>query len=277
MGRKRKPLDTRIEIITPENIGFQYRIAGPFRRLPAYLIDLAIRVGLAVAMLFVTSMIFGWAGIRDVGVGIWLMMAFLLTWFYGGFFEAVYNGQTPGKRLMDIRVLTSDGHAINALQAVLRNVLRSADMLPFCYLLGLLTASTNDRFQRLGDLACGTMVVVEQQRRLAGVVEIQDPVVHQLAAQIPAGFQPDRALARALAAYVGRRLNFPPLRRRRLALYLAAPLRSRLELPLDTDPDQLLCALYERAFINERAKNDESIRAVGIAEGELAGAGIALP
>jgi uncharacterized RDD family membrane protein YckC len=256
MGRKHTPLDTRIEIITPENIGFQYRIAGPFRRLPAYLIDLAIRVTVAGVALFAVGLVFGMAGIGGVGVGVWLLLAFLLTWFYGGVFETIWNGQTPGKRMMAIRVLSSDGQAINALQAVLRNVLRSADALPFCYLLGLLTASMNDRFQRLGDLACGTMVVVEERQYLAGVAQIQDPLVHRLAAQISAGFQPDRALARSLAAYVGRRQNFPPARRVQLAMYLAAPLRRRLDLPRDTDPDRLLCALYQRTFITEEETQD---------------------
>ncbi|MEA1952653.1 MAG: RDD family protein [Planctomycetota bacterium] len=257
MGRKRKPLDTRIEIVTPENIGFQYRIAGPFRRLPAYLIDVAIRFGVAIVALIVIGIIFGMAQIWGVGVGLWLLLLFLMDWFYGGFFETIWNGQTPGKRLMRIRVLSSDGQAINALQAVLRNILRAADWLPFGYLLGLLTATMNDRFQRLGDLACGTMVVIEERQWLAGVAQVQDPLVHRLAAEIPVGFQPDRALAQTLAAYVGRRLNFPPERRAQLACYLAEPLGERLGLPADTDPDRLLCALYQRTFITEEELEEQ--------------------
>ena len=251
MGRTRKPLDTRIEIVTPENIGFQYRIAGPFRRLPAYLIDLAIRLGVALVAFIAVGIVFGLAQIWGVGTGLWLLLIFLMDWFYGGFFETIWNGQTPGKRIMRIRVLSSDGQPINALQAVLRNVLRAADMLPFGYMVGLMTASMNDRFQRLGDLACRTMVVIEERQWLGGVAQVQDPLVHRLAAEIPVGFQPDRALAQTLAAYVGRRLNFPPARRAQLACYLADPLGERLGLPRDTDPDRLLCALYQRTFITE--------------------------
>lgn len=251
MGRKHKPLDTRIEIVTPENIGFQYRIAGPFRRLPAYLIDLAIRFGVLGATLVAIGIVFGMADIEGVGFGLWMLLFFLMTWFYGGFFETIWNGQTPGKRIMHIRVLSADGQAINALQAVLRNVLRAADVLPFGYLLGLLTASMNDRFQRLGDLACGTMVVIEERQWLGGVAQVQDPLVHRLASEIPVGFQPDRALAQTLAAYVGRRLNFPPVRRAQLACYLADPLGEQLGLPADIDPDRLLCALYQRTFVTE--------------------------
>ena len=263
MGQNHKPLDTRIEIVTPENIGFQYRIAGPFRRLPAYLIDLAIRVGVAVVALIAIGIFFGLAQIEGVGIGLWLLMLFLMDWFYGGFFETIWNGQTPGKRIMHIRVLSSDGQAINALQAVLRNVLRAADMLPFGYLLGLMTASMNDRFQRLGDLACRTMVVIEERQWLGGVAQVQDHFVNRLASEIPVGFQPDRTLAQTLAAYVGRRLNFPPARREQLAQYLADPLGERLGLPADTDPDRLLCALYQRTFITEEELEEQSAAAPG--------------
>ena len=49
---------------------------------------------------------------------------FLVSWFYGGFFEAYWNGQTPGKRIMGLRVLSTNGRPINGYQAVLRNLLR---------------------------------------------------------------------------------------------------------------------------------------------------------
>lgn len=95
-------LDTYIQIVTPENIAFQYRVAGPFRRLPAYLIDLAIRLGVAIGGTLTAMWGFGAAGIGDVGFGLAMCLWFLLAWFYGGLFESLWNGQTPGKRLMRI-------------------------------------------------------------------------------------------------------------------------------------------------------------------------------
>lgn len=253
MPEKTAPLDTRIEIVTPENIAFAYRVAGPFRRLPAYLIDLGIRLGVALFGLFVLSFAFGVAGLEGFGLGLWLTLAFLLTWFYGGVFETFWNGQTPGKMLMRIRVLSTDGQAINALQAVLRNVLRTVDGQPgLLYLLGLVSATMNDRFQRLGDLACGTMVVVEERQWCGGVVRIDDPEAIRLAALLPVSFQPSRSLGRALATYVGRRRTFSPTRRMQLARHLSVPLCREMELPSDTDPDRLLCALYHRTFITDR-------------------------
>jgi len=249
--------DTTIEIVTPENIAFQYRVAGPFRRLPAYLIDLVIRALIVGVGGFALSIA---VGLALLGPSWWiggtLALLFIVTWFYGGLFEALWNGQTPGKRLMQIRVLSIDGQPINGMQAVGRHLLRAVDMLPVCYLLGLLAAAMNNRFQRLGDWACGTMVVVEERQWLYGhgVIRLAEPEVKRLAEQIPANFQPSRSLARALAAYVQRRRNFSWGRRLEIARHLGEPLREKFNLPLSTNVDLLLCALYHRTFITDRRR-----------------------
>jgi len=255
-------LDTHIEIVTPENIAFRYRIAGPFRRLPAYVIDVAIRLGVVVVGGLVLSFAFGITGLENVGAGLALVLWFLLTWFYGGLFETFWNGQTPGKRLMQIRVVSVDGNPINGLQAVLRNILRILDgqpgfsyiVGPFTYVFGLLAAASNDRFQRLGDLVCGTMVVVEERSWLAGVIRVGEPEADRMVGSIPVGFQPSRTLSRALSAYVQRRRNFSHGRRLEIARHLGEPLRQEFNLPPDTDLDLLLCALYQRTFLTDAAE-----------------------
>lgn len=255
-------LDTSIEIVTPENIAFQYRVAGPFRRLPAYLIDLVIRVFAAAVGMYALALLFHALGLGDAGVGVGLVLWFALAWFYGGLFETYYNGQTPGKRMMRVRVVSTDGQPIAGWQAVLRNVLRFVDGQPmffpfpaplpfFPYLLGLLGTSVNKRFQRVGDLVSGTMVVVEDRQRLDGVMRIGDAAAIELAARIPPNFRPSRTLARALAAYVTRRANFSLGRRMEIARHVAEPLCERFGLPPQTDPDLLLCALYHRVFVTE--------------------------
>lgn len=245
-------LDNTIEIVTPENIAFRYQVAGPFRRLPAYLIDLLIRVMVGVAAFLLAMLVLGIAGLPGMGLGLTLVFWFALEWFYGGVFEAFWNGQTPGKRLMQIRVLSSDGQPINGLQAVLRNVLRAVDQQPVALcLLGLLAAMMNDRFQRLGDLACGTMVVVEERRWFRGVIRFNHPEAIRLAGAIPPSFQVTRSMARALATYVQRRMLFPPMRRLEIARHLGEPLREEFNLPGNTDLDMLLCGLYQRTFITD--------------------------
>ena len=56
---KKAPLDTTIEVVTPENIAFEYQLAGPFRRLPAFLIDLFLRVAFFFLLLFAIVIIGG--------------------------------------------------------------------------------------------------------------------------------------------------------------------------------------------------------------------------
>ena len=261
MPKPPRQLDSRIEIVTPENIAFDYVLAGPFRRLPAYLIDVGIRMGVLTGIFFGASLA-GIAGAAGFGFGMLLVSWFVLSWFYGGLFETYWNGQTPGKRLVRLRVLSVDGRPINAMQAILRNVLRDVDAWPYfgygsavgvpLYMLGLVTMTANNRYQRLGDLACGTIVVVEERASLRGLAQIGHQRVLEFAQQLPPNFTASRALSQALSAYVARRERFSAARRFELARILAEPIVERYRLSPDTDPDMLLCALYYRAFIADR-------------------------
>ncbi len=259
MAEKSDPFDTAIDIITPENITFQYRVAGPFQRMPAYLIDLLIRFACIAFfwVVFVCSGVIAFA----FGLGPFLIAVFLLEWFYGGLFETFWNGQTPGKRLCRLRVVCTDGQPISGMQAVLRNFLRVVDLMPSMFYVatfqvGVFAMSLNDRFQRLGDFVCGTMVVVEEPQRLYGVARVTEPEALRLAGEIPPGFQVGRSLALALSNYVQRRLLFPEPRRLEIAQHLGEPLRVKFDLPLGTNPDMLLCAVYHRTFIDDREEPD---------------------
>jgi len=257
MESAEKQLDNQIAIVTPENIAFHYRVAGPFRRLMAYLIDLMIQA-LVVAVAGTALLIaFGFAGLVGIGMFAVLITYFVLNWFYGGLFETFWNGQTPGKRAMRIRVIGADGQPITGMQAVARNFFRIADSVPIVfwviptYQVGLLTMAANNRFQRLGDWATGTMVVIEEPQRLYGVARVAEPEAIRLAGYLPTDFQVSRSLGRALSAYVQRRRTFPWKRRLEIAMHLAEPLRVKFDLPVGTNHDLLLCALYHRAFIAE--------------------------
>ncbi len=254
-------IDSTIDVITPENIAFHYQAAGPFRRLPAFLIDLCIRIAIAVVAVIGLGVVGG-----GLGIAATLLLFFVMEWFYGGLFETYWNGQTPGKWLMRIRVLQTNGQPIDGMQAVMRNLFRAVDMMPPVplflgpgamlsvptFLVGLITPMCNRRYQRLGDLVCGTMVVVESRSWLFGVARIEDPRTEQLAALLPANFKVSRSLAKALATYVERRRFFAPARRREIARHIGAPLLERFRLPSDTSHDLLLCALYYRTFIADR-------------------------
>lgn len=266
MERDEKQLDAEVDIVTPENIAFRYQVAGPFRRLPAYLIDLAIRVaimvGLSIALYFLGFVLQG------LSVTILLVIAFLMEWFYGGIFETMWNGQTPGKRMMGLRVLTADGRPLTSMQAIMRNVLRTVDLFPLVplnalvpelgplpiplFLVGLIVCTMNNRYQRLGDLVCNTIVVIEDRGGLMAAAKLEDPRAAQLAEFLPPNFVVSRTLAQALAIYVERRPYFSLQRRREIAAHIAEPLMAKFGFPPDTSYDLLLCALYHNTFIAER-------------------------
>jgi len=88
--------------------------------------------------------------------------AFLLPVVYFAIFEAYVGGQTPGKMVVKIKVVKENGAPCDLAEALIRNILRIIDQLPFFYLLGLLLIATSDKNQRLGDMAANTLVVKAQ-------------------------------------------------------------------------------------------------------------------
>ncbi len=279
MSNPTAQLDATMNVVTPENISFQYRVAGPFRRLPAFLLDLLLRAGIitvlyfAVAMLSIASL--GNLTFSGMMVAVLIVSWFVVSWFYGGLFETYMNGQTPGKIIMRIRVLTVDGQPIGGMQAIMRNLMRDADMFPLLSIqllgapvpfyviptfgLGLIVMMLNRRFQRLGDIVCGTVVVMEERKWLAGVAKLEDPRAAQLAEYIPTNFVVSRSLARALAAFVDRRRFFSQPRRTEVAKFLAEPLLREFGMAADTSYDLLLCALYYRTFVADRPEELEAL------------------
>lgn len=77
------------------------------------------------------------------------------------FFEAIWNGQTPGKRVIKLRVVQDSGSSATFLQVLIRNILRVIDSLPTLYAIGILSVLLNKKNQRLGDVAAGTVVIRE--------------------------------------------------------------------------------------------------------------------
>ena len=95
--------------------------------------------------------------------GLMLLAWFLLDWLYPVVFEAGRRGATPGKRFMGLRVVQSSGAPITFGQAVVRNFLRFIDSMPlYTYAFGMVSCLASSRFQRLGDLAAGTVVVYDR-------------------------------------------------------------------------------------------------------------------
>jgi uncharacterized RDD family membrane protein YckC len=247
--RKLEPLDTSVRLVTPERVEFRYPLAGPFLRSISYLIDMAVLLALLLLGVLVTTLI---TFATPSGVGLFLAIMFALTWGYGGFCEGLFNGQTVGKKAMGIRVMTTEGVPITGTQAMIRNLIGAADgPLPFFYMTGLASMLLTSRFQRLGDLAAGTMVVVEEPRYGAKVPTVEKQTVEKLLPLLPLRVSGGSEMARALSDYVRHRMRFGPERREEIARHLARPLRERYSLPDRATSDAILCAFYHRLFLGE--------------------------
>ena len=146
-------LDTVREIHTPEGVTLRLPAAGPVPRALAWGIDFAIRMGLLMALGMVLGLL------REAGTGLYLVALFAVFWLYPIVCEGLFNGQTPGKRALDLRVVSSDGAPVGWLAACVRNLMRTVDMLPFGYACGLVASLADPWGRRLGDLVAGTMVV----------------------------------------------------------------------------------------------------------------------
>lgn len=146
-------LDTYREVVTPEGVALHLPAAGPVPRALAWLIDFAIRAG----VMMVAGMMFGVLG--RGGMGFYAVAMFLVYWFYPVAFEAMWNGRTPGKRALGLRVIAGNGAPVGWLAAFTRNLLRVVDMLPFGYATGLVSSLLDPWGRRLGDLVAGTLVV----------------------------------------------------------------------------------------------------------------------
>ncbi|MGI0117479.1 RDD family protein [Zooshikella sp. RANM57] len=149
-------LDTGKTYETPEGIRLELDVAGPLVRVTAFLIDFVIRA-VVFLILWIILEIFG-----DLGFGLFLIFAFIIDTFYGALFEAFYNGQTPGKRAMNIQVINENFTPVSFSRAFLRNLIRYVDWLPLFYVTGLITMALRHDFKRLGDLAAGTLVVYNE-------------------------------------------------------------------------------------------------------------------
>jgi uncharacterized RDD family membrane protein YckC len=166
-----------ISIKTPENIEFSYDIAGIGSRFVANIIDTMIQSAIISAIS--ASLILGGLVTFSFNVSaapwvfaIALVVAFAIFVGYYMFFEIIWNGQTPGKRLVQIRVVKEGGYPIGASDAIVRNMLRSVDFLPFFYAFGALVMLVSKRSKRLGDYVAGTIVVKDRRLTAPKAIEL---------------------------------------------------------------------------------------------------------
>ncbi len=158
-----------LDIQTPENVAFGYQVAGIGSRFLASLLDTILIVLLQVIGVIVAAVIvnlFDRAALADqLSAWVIALIGAVLSLFYWGyyvFFEMLWNGQSPGKRWVGLRVIRADGTPITLSEAFIRNLVRLVDFLPAAYGVGIITMFIDKQSRRLGDLAAGTLVVQDR-------------------------------------------------------------------------------------------------------------------
>jgi uncharacterized RDD family membrane protein YckC len=160
------PLD-KLTIDTPEQTALEFPLAGVGSRFVAMLADTAIQVVMGFVLFFALTLSI--PALTRLGsiASQWVIAAMIVGVFviyYGYFavFEALWNGQTPGKRYTQLRVMKDDGRPISPYDAIARNLLRIVDQLPVFYGIAIISVFFSKQNKRLGDFVAGTVVVHER-------------------------------------------------------------------------------------------------------------------
>jgi uncharacterized RDD family membrane protein YckC len=158
-------VEHRMSVETPEQIALSFNLAGTVSRMVAYTIDIVIR---AVGVLVIGILIMAATGFAapKLGLGLMLIIIFAVEWSYHTILEWAWNGYTPGKRILGLRVVRTNGVAVDLMRSAIRNLLRAADIFPFAYAAGVFVMFFTRTGRRLGDLVADTMVIREDRAHL---------------------------------------------------------------------------------------------------------------
>ena len=252
---------THTHIETPENVWLSFRLAGPGPRLTAYAIDVGIRVVVILGLLKLVEIFAFLGGVAELTTGLLLVILFLAEWLYSFFFEGFWSGRTPGKRAMRLRVIRTDGCPITIYDALLRNLLRAADVLPFCYTAGFLSAFLSPRFQRIGDRVAGTMVIHEKSNLLRGDLAVLERMEPFSGAELRFSYRPTQQALLRIESLLRRRRELPRPRVQEIAAILSKPLAARMgyQGEIDDHVKFLLRTLRTFSGVEERTPKQQPL------------------
>jgi uncharacterized RDD family membrane protein YckC len=271
MSNESIDLRDQLSIETPELVGIEFPLAGIGSRCVALLVDSCVQGFSLVVIVIVSTLILAalprtstvqhqapsgapakWA------IALMILIPFLLQWGYFALFEAFWNGQTPGKRALRLRVIQQSGRPIGLFESMGRNLIRIIDMLPGFYLVGAVCIFATRRQQRLGDMVAGTLVVhsvpAETSMLPAGArtftaaaFEPPPQPVFRKTIDLPADAvaRLSREDLQLIESFLARRLDLPLDVRASLAQRLARRMaeKTKLEVPSGTTDETFLEAL----------------------------------
>ncbi len=245
-------MDRTLDVRTPESIAFSYELAGIGSRFLAVAIDLLLQIGLLIALVWGSSLIAPHLSaskhvpdavsikfLQNAVAGLFIFIVFIIFFGYFIAFEALGNGQTPGKRALGLRVVRDGGYPIDFTAALVRNLIRVGEMMFGFYAIAAIAALVSPENKRLGDMAAGTIVVREakMQSPASMLREIREEPVYAATAYASGE---ERALVKR---FLERRDSLDPRRRNELAHQIAERIRPRVPADMQRLDDE---ALLER-------------------------------
>jgi uncharacterized RDD family membrane protein YckC len=158
-----------LTILTPESVEFELELADLGSRFIAILIDTIIQILIILPVIVLIGLIeFFFPGENNPAplaswiTGILFILLFILGFSgYHIFFELIWNGKTPGKRIASIKVIRDGGFPVEVTSSFIRNLIRIVDFIPFYYFTGIISIVLNKNKKRLGDIVAGTIVIKE--------------------------------------------------------------------------------------------------------------------
>jgi uncharacterized RDD family membrane protein YckC len=234
-------MDLRYTVVSPESVPLEFELASIGRRGVAFAVDAAIVLSLIWGVLA--------AGVDDVDAtewhsGIQLLALFVIQWGYFTLLEWRWYGQTPGKRLVKLRVVRTDGLPIGLSEAVVRNFLRTIDWPPFGYGLGCVVALVHPRCARLGDMAAGTIVISEAIPTRASASALDFGLAPHEREAIPAGVLLPRDVRLFIDRFAARAARLSLSRADQIAAPLATALCRQHGWSWPSGPARLLMLLH---------------------------------
>jgi uncharacterized RDD family membrane protein YckC len=209
----RAMLDTVTLVETPEGVALHLHPAGMMPRAAAWAIDFVIRVAVITTLATMLALL------GKIGSGLYLVALFVVYWLYSPLFEMFRDGQTIGKRVIGLRVVHANGTPVSWLGSIVRNLLRTVDMLPVLYGCGVMASLLDRQGRRLGDMVADTLVI-----------HVETEMAPPAAPPVPM-VTPDLALSAeekaAIVAFAERAPQLTPERQQELADLLPRLTRSQ--------------------------------------------------
>jgi uncharacterized RDD family membrane protein YckC len=206
-------LDDVATVETPEQLELALPLAGAGSRSLAFIFDFLIQlIPIIVAMIILITALaiepFKGGNAKTMiegrlplwGAVIFSAITFATNFLYFTFWDLVSRGQSPGKRALDLRVVRDGGLPIDVRSSLIRNFLRTVDMLPGFYVTGVLSIFLSKEHKRIGDLAGGTLVIRDLAGKVGDASAIPEP---RSRFQPPPRFEPPPRFAGASGATAG--------------------------------------------------------------------------